>query len=394
MRHPLAERLKRGQNVEMDIENLYPDLTSIKKRAKSRLPEFAFEYLDSATGAEDGKSRNRKGLDKVLFKTKMLKGALNPDLKTTFLGREYDCPFGIAPIGMSGMIWPGAEMMLAQGAVRNGMPYSLSTVATQDPEKLAPHIGNNGWFQLYPPTDPDVRRDIIRRAKEAGFHTLILTVDVPAPSRRERQKKAQLTMPTKITPRMLIQSALNPTWSLGTLRYGIPRLRLAESYLKIEGTVSSTKHAGYVIRGTPDWDYLAALKEEWDGPLLVKGATNGEDAVKLQKAGVDAVWVSNHSARQFDGGQASIDNLRDIRSAVGPDMPLIFDSGIEGGLDILRAYATGADFVMLGRAFHYATAAFGKVGVDHMAELLRDDIISCMGQMGIDRPIEARDCLI
>ena len=292
------------------------------------------------------------------------------------------------------MIWPGAEYMLAQGCVKLSIPYSMSAVATVTPEMIASSLGDMGWMQLYPPTDPNIRRDMLRRAKNAGFHTLVLTVDVPAPSRRERQRRAQLTIPPKITPTMLWETATHPAWAIGTARHGQPRLRFAESYVKVKGNTSSTAHPGYIIRGRPNWDYLSELRSEWDGHVIVKGITSPHDAVKLKQAGADAVWVSNHTGRQFDGGQSSIETLPAIRAAVGDDYPLVFDSGVEGGLDIIRAIAMGANFVMLGRAFHYALAALGQKGFDQMAFMLSDDIKTNMYQMGIKNLSQASERLI
>lgn len=378
----------------MTLDDIYPSLADLKKRAKRRLPHFAWEYLDSGTGAEDQMKRNRSALDQVLFETRILQGNYHPDQSTTFLGRDYAHPFGVAPVGMSGMIWPKAEHMLAAGATQARIPYCMSAVSTVTPETIAPSLGDTGWMQLYPPTDPEIRRDMIERARKAGFHTLVLTVDVPQASRRERQRRAQLTIPPRITPRMLWETATHPAWALGTLRNGQPRLRFAESYVKAEKGASSTAHPGYIIRGKPDWAYLDALRSEWGGQIIVKGITSAHDAKQLANSGVDAVWVSNHSGRQFDGGTSSIETLPAIRAAVGPDYPLIFDSGVEGGLDILRAIALGANFVMLGRAFHYALAALGHKGFEHIVYMLSDDINTNMYQMGIRKLSEAADRLI
>ncbi len=366
----------------MSFSTTHPALDDLRKTAHRRIPRFVWEYLDSATGDESTKSRNRGQLDKVLLRPSILHGEFTPDLSITLMGRTYPLPFGIAPVGMSGLIWPGAEQTLARLGARENIPYTLSTVASQPPETLAPHIGDQGWFQLYPPRDPAIRTDLLTRAKKAGFHTLVLTVDVPVASRRERQTRGGLTNPPRITPRILAQIMTCPAWGLGTLQTGMPRLRTLEKYMDNSKSLSSTEHIGYLLRTSPDWHYLQKLRDEWDGALVVKGVLNPDDAVKLQNSGIDAVWVSNHAGRQFAGTPASITALPHIRAAVGPDYPLIFDSGIEGGLDILRAYALGASFTMLGRGFHYGLGAFGAKGADHVVDILRADLISNMGQIG------------
>ena len=339
-----------------------------------------WEYLDSATGVEATQARNRAALDQVFLTPSILHGEFAPDLSTTLLGKTHPLPIGIAPVGMSGLIWPGAEQMLAQTAASEGIPYTLSTVASQLPEDVGVHAGAHAWFQLYPPRDPDIRDDILQRAKASGFHTLVLTVDVPVASRRERQTRGGLTNPPKLTPRLAMQAARCPAWLNGIRKTGMPRLRLMESYSESRAALPSNQHIGYLMRTSPDWEYFKALRDVWDGPLIVKGVNRPDDAARLTDEGADAIWVSNHAGRQFDGGLATIETLPAVRAAT--PLPVIFDSGIEGGLDVLRALALGADFVMLGRAFHYGLGALGAPGPTHVLDILRQDIISNMGQLG------------
>jgi L-lactate dehydrogenase (cytochrome) len=286
---------------------------------------------------------------------------------------------------MSGLMWPDAEQLLAQAAAKAGLPYCLSTVATQSPEDIAPHLGDHGWFQMYPPRDEDIRRDMLARAKAAGFKALILTVDVPVASRRERQTRSGLTQPPKLTPRLLAQVALKPTWAMGMATRGMPHMRTLDKYVQAagdagQGNLPSTAHIGYLLRTSPDWDYVSWLRDNWDGPLLIKGVMRAENAAKLEQLGADAIWISNHAGRQFDGAPATIEALPAVREAT--KLPIIFDSGIDGGLDILRAIALGADFVMLGRAFHYALGALGADGPAHLLDMLAKDMESNMGQLG------------
>lgn len=365
----------------MSLHAHYPAISDLRKRARQRIPKFVWEYLDSATGTEATKHRNRAGLDRIGLIPSILHGEFTSDLSTEFLGVKRPLPFGIAPMGMSGLIWPDAEGHLARAAARARIPYSLSTVASQSPEDLAPHLGPDAWFQMYPPRDEEIRRDMLARAKAAGFTTLVLTVDVPVASRRERQVRSGLTQPPRLTPRLLAQVMTCPAWALGMAQRGMPRMRGLEKYTpKTTTALSSTQHAGYLLRTSPDWDYVRWLRDHWDGPLIIKGVLRAEDAAPLAACGVDAIWVSNHAGRQFDAAPAAIDALRAIRPETA--LPLIFDSGIEGSLDILRALACGADFVMLGRAFHYALAALGPAGIDHLIDLLAKDLEANMGQLG------------
>ena len=367
----------------MDLHQRYPAVSDLKSRARARIPHFVWEYLDSATGTEATQRRNRTDLDRVLFRPSILHGEMTADLSTRLMGKDFPLPFGVAPVGMSGLIWPDAERRLARAAAAAGLPYCLSTVASRTPEDLAPVLGDHGWFQLSPPRDPEIRKDMLNRARAAGFGALILTVDVPVASRRERQTRSGLTQPPRLTPRLLAQVARRPAWALGTLKHGMPRMRLMDGYAENKVSLSSTAHIGYLLRTSPDWDYLRALRDAWDGPLIVKGVLNADDAARLQDEGADAIWVSNHAGRQFDAAPSTIAALPALRAAT--TLPLILDGGIEGGLDILRALALGADFVMLGRAWHYALGALGDAGPAHLVEILARDMAANMGQLGAGR---------
>lgn len=364
----------------MSLHNRYPAISDLKSRARQRIPHFVWEYLDSATGDEITQARNRSKFDDVLLSPSILHGEFTPDLSTTFLGRDYPMPVGIAPVGMSGLIWPGAEQMLARTAAAEGIPYTISTVATQTPEDVADDIGDQGWFQIYPPRDTDIRTNMLQRAKDAGFHTLVMTVDVPIASRRERQTRGGLQQPPRLTPRLALQAAQCPAWLMGIRKTGMPRMKLMDSYTEQTTALPSNQHVGYLLRTSPDWSYVEKLRDEWDGPLIVKGVSLPDDAARLELMGVDALWISNHAGRQFDGGPATIEQLPLVRAATS--LPLIMDSGIEGGLDIIRALALGADFVMMGRAFHYGLGALGERGAAHVLDILRQDMIANMGQLG------------
>jgi len=364
----------------MDMDARFPAVSDLRDRARRRIPRFAWEYLDSATGDEHAQVRNRTKLNEVLFNPSILHGEFTPDLSTELLGYRFPLPFGVAPVGMAGLMWPGAERLLAKAAAKAGMPYTLSGVATRTPEDIAPVLGEHGWFQLYPPRDEAVRRDILKRARDAGFRVLVLTVDVPVASRRERVLRSGLTNPPRLTPRILAQIASRPAWAFGTARIGMPRMRMLDPYVDRTVPLPPISHVGYMLRTSPDYDYLRWLRNNWDGPLAIKGVMNPQDARKLAAEGVDALWVSNHGGRQFDGAPAAIEVLAHIRAET--NLPLIFDSGIRNGLDILRALALGADFVMLGRPWYYALGALGARGPTHLIDLLVNDLKANMGQIG------------
>ena len=367
----------------MDLHSRYPGLDDLKARARARLPKFVWEYLDSGTGQEATKTRNRLALDRIGFRPSILHGEQSPELSTRLLGHDFPLPFGVAPIGMSGLIWPDAEGILARQAAASGLPYCLSNVATQSPEDLAPHLGPHGWFQIYPPRDAGIRADLVKRVKDAGFSAMVMTVDVPVASRRERQTRSGLTSPPRLTPRLMAQVAMRPAWALANAGRGLPRMRTMQKYMDDSVKLPSNAHIGYLLRTSPDMDYVRWMRDAWDGPLLIKGVLRGEDAAPLEEIGVDALWVSNHAGRQFDGSPATIEALPEVRAACG--LPILFDSGVESGLDILRALALGADFVMLGRGFHFALAALGEAGPAHLIDVLTKDMEANMGQLGAER---------
>ena len=362
----------------------YPAVRDLRERAKTRIPHVSWEYLAGGTGEDQNRVRNLQGLERIILKPQFLKGVLDPDTRTSLLGKEYSVPFGVAPVGLTGLVWPRAEMILATTAKKYGFPYTLSTVATQTPEEIGPLVDGMGWFQLYPPHKEVVRADILKRAKDSGFETLVLTVDIPAPSRRERMSRAGLQMPPKLTPRFIGQALLCPEWSYETLRMGLPSLRTMQKYA---GTGQMAELSTFVrqnIGGTLSWDYFKEVREIWDGPLVVKGIVHPEDADKAVRLGADAIQVSNHGGRQFDGNPAAIDSLAPIVARLKGRVPVIFDSGVRSGLDIVRALALGADFVMMGRAFMFGVAAFGRTGGDHVAEILKADLLTNMHQLGVE----------
>ncbi|MBY6166557.1 alpha-hydroxy-acid oxidizing protein [Pseudooceanicola nitratireducens] len=371
----------------MDLDLAYPTLADLRDRARRRLPHFAWEYLDSGTLDDIAIRRSREALDRVALKPAVMKGRTVPDLGTTLLGRRYDRPWGVSPVGMTGLFWPGAEVTLAKHCVAANLPFGLSTVAAASVEDLAPHVGDQGWFQLYPPRDEDHCADLVQRAKAAGFHTLVLTVDVPGPSRRERQRRGGLTTPPRITPRLFLQSVLRPHWSLAVARSGVPSVRGLAKYASPH---EPARHVGLAPHAAPDPDLLKRLRDMWDGPIVAKGVLVPEDAVWLRDLGFDAIWVSNHGGRQFDGCPGSAEALPLVREALGPDTPVLFDGEVRSGLDVVRAIALGADFIMLGRPWLWGVAAFGARGADHVTHILTEDMTSAMIQMGITRPEEAR----
>lgn len=348
------------------------------------MPAVGWEYLITGTGRESLVYRNIHDFDNIILTPQFCKGPLNPQTKTTLFGQSYTAPFGIAPVGLTGLMWPRAEVMLAQAAAKHQIPFTLSTLATETPETVGPHAGNMGWFQLYPPREPDLRKILLDRAWNSGFRTLMITADVPTPSRRERTKRAGMGIPPKITPRFIWQGITHPAWTWGTLKNGLPKLRTVATYSEFQTMMSVGEFVEGQLGGNLSWEYCRQIRDEWQGPILVKGLLHPRDAETAVEIGMDGVVVSNHGARQFDGAPSAIKALPEIVAAVKGKTSILMDSGVRSGLDILKALSLGADFVFLGRAFIYGVAALGKNGAEHVIEILSGDLKNNMSQLGIE----------
>jgi len=373
--------------------NAYPAVHDLMSVARRRIPYFAWEYLDSGTGIERLTGHNLQRLQRIEMVPQFMGGAYDINLQTDLMGETYAMPFGIGPVGMTGMMWPGGEHMLARTAARQNIPYCLSTVACEAPESVGPLCEGKGWFQLYVPADREVCSDILKRAWDSGFKTLMVTADVPIPSMRERQRKAGLKVPPQTDLITLLRVAARPRWALATLRYGKPRFRLLEKYAESGDLKEVSSFLGRQLNDVLNLDYMKFMRDKWKGKIVVKGILHDVDARALVEAGVDGIVVSNHGGRQFDAAPAAIDVLPAIVKAVDGKCAVLYDSGIRTGLDILRAMALGADFVLLGRAFLYGIAALGEEGGDHVANILKEDMANNLKQLGVRHLGELPGCL-
>lgn len=373
----------------MDLMQRYPAVSYLAARARRRIPHVAWEFLESGTGSDACVARNAASFEAVELVPQFLKGKLKPAIATRLFDFEYAAPFGIAPIGQSGFIWPGAEAILAATAAEFRLPYCLSTVASRSIEEIGPLARGMGWFQLYTPRDEGVTDDLLARAERAGFSTLLVTADVPVPSRRERQFRAGLTLPPSFSAQIAAQVAMRPRWCLEILRRGFPRFRSLEPYLdRMQGGPGEGGGVSEFMRrhmgGALDWEVLARIRDRWRGPLVLKGVLDVADAERAVGLGLNGVLVSNHGGRQLDAAPAALAVLPEIVAAVGDRAKVLVDSGARTGGDVVKALALGADFVLLGRAFQYGVAALGPRGGDHVATIIVDEMKNTMAQLGVE----------
>ena len=344
--------------------------------ARRRLPRMIFDFIDGAAGSEMNLKRNREALDNVCLQPRVLVNVEGRNLAKQLMGQEVGLPFGIAPMGLCNLAWPGTDRMLAQAARECGIPHCLSTAGSSSIASMVQLAGKYSWFQLYVSGEQEAAFELVDRAADAGVEVLQLTVDVPQLGRRRRELRHGFKMPIDWTPGKIWDFATHPRWTLNTLRAGTP------STVNLEYTKHGAKYDRHSGRGGIDFAFLCELRRRWKGKLVVKGVLSVEDAIAIRDARADAVQVSSHGGRQLDGGPPAISMLPLIRQAVGPEFTVIYDSGIRTGEDIVKALALGADFVMLGRPWLYAAGAGGERGIRTLIDVLKSELDITLAQIG------------
>ena len=347
-----------------------------KAKAKRKLPRMIFDFIEGSAGREIASNKNLQIFNDIHLRSRVLASVGNPKLNSKFLNYSFDLPFGIAPMGMCNLAWPDEDKNLAEAAKKFNIPHCVSTAASSSLEDLKKWGEGQTWFQLYVNGPTEEAWNMVDRAEASGYKTLILTVDVPVVSRRVRDLRNGFVVPFKIGLKQLIDFALHPHWSLSTIIKGIPEPKNFRQGSKNNFDRNAS-------RAGANWEFLVELRKKWQGNLIVKGVMDVVDAKRIQNAGIDAIWVSNHGGRQLDSSPPALLTLPKIRDSVGPNMPLIFDSGVRSGEDIVKALAFGANFVMLGRPIMMAIAASSEKGLNDYLLILKEEIEVVMAQLGI-----------
>ena len=346
--------------------------------SKKRLPKLVFDFIDGASGDDKLAEINSTALDQIRLEPKVFRNVENRKLNKKIFDFDFDYPFGFAPMGMTNLSWPEADKMIARESAYNNIPTCVSMASSTTLEDMYTLSEGHSWMQIYIFQSEEFILELLKRAEGIGYKVLILTVDVPILSRRARDDRNGFGYPFKIGPKQFLDFALHPKWSLTTLLKGAPQ---PMNYI--------TSNSGDQIfrrkesRGTTDWDTLKRIREAWKGKLIIKGVMNSDDALKIKDSGADAIQVSNHGGRQLDSATASINALPLIRKTLGDSFPILFDSGIRSGSDILRALALGADFVMFGRPLMYAIGADGARGLRRIINLIKEELSTNLGLVGL-----------
>ena len=373
----------------MDYDTRLPGIDDLKRRARRRIPNFAFDYLEAGIDREVGKRRNREALDAVRLTPRYLRDVSATDIEATIFGRRYAMPLGVAPVGLGNMIWPQGERSLAAAAQRANIPYVLSTFSTTDLEEIAQTAPDVCWFQLYTPRQPAALRDLLARVQTAGFQVLVVTVDIPVGAKRNRELKNGLKLPFSFTWNIVWQSMTHPRWALATLRHGRPDFVNVQRYRSGPTTGLAEFITNFSVQGVSQ-EHLRMIRSIWKGPLVVKGVQHPQDALAALNLGADGLVVSNHGGRQLDGAPSSLESLRQLPDEVRSKTTVMLDSGVRTGLDVVRAKALGAEMAFSGRPFFYGVAALGAKGGPQVIGIFRDEVTRTLQQLGC-QSFEAMD---
>jgi L-lactate dehydrogenase (cytochrome) len=356
------------------------DVGDLRRIARRRTPRAAFDYVDGGATDEVSMRRAREAFDRVEFRPRVLRDVAAVDTSTTILGRRSALPIGFGPTGFTRMMQHEGETAIAAAAARAGIPYALSTMGTTSIEDLAAAAPKADlWFQLYMWRDRALSRDLIARAREAGYGALMLTVDVPVNGARLRDSRNGLTIPPSLSPRTLAGMARFPSWWLNKLTTE----PLAFASLKPGSPSGVMELIASLFDPSVTFDDLEWMRAEWGGSLVVKGIQHADDARRVADLGADAVVVSNHGGRQLDRAVTPLEVLPEVLDAVGGDVEVLLDGGVRSGADAVAAVALGARAVLLGRAYLYALMAGGQAGVDRLCVLLEEDVRRTMGLLGV-----------
>jgi L-lactate dehydrogenase (cytochrome)/(S)-mandelate dehydrogenase len=360
------------------------NLDDLRKLARRRLPRIAFDFIEGGVEDEVGLDRNTEAFRQIKLVPRFLAADVTKrDQTISLFGRAYSGPVGIAPTGIAGFFRRGADMMLAEAARDANVPFIMSGAATASIEELGRTCREHGWYQLYVAQDRRISEDMIRRVADAGLSTLVLTIDVPVNSKRERNVRNGFTRPYKVSWTNRFEALLHPAWMYEYLTFGVPMQSNWQRYAPADATADQVLEFQSRVFPTPVvMSDVAMCRRLFPGKVVVKGVMDPGDAIRAVEAGVDGVIVSNHGGRQLDRSPAPIEVLPAVAAAVGTRTTVMFDSGIRRGADVVTALCLGAKYVFQGRNTLYGVTAAGKAGATRALDILRDEIDRTLVHIG------------
>jgi len=362
----------------------FANVADYREAARRRLSKIAFDYLDG--GAEDGHTlaRNRAAFSGVHFTPRTMVDVSNVSPVAQLLGYRAAAPMVVGPTGLNGLFWPKADELLARGAAARGVPFALSSASTSLLEDVRAAVPKAElWMQLYVQKDRRIAESIMRRASEAGYTALLVTVDTPVHGRRDHEIHNNYRLPLPVTAKLIFDLLTHPHWAMQMARQGTPQLvNLARSLGEAPDLQRQAAALARQMDRSLAWQDVVWLRKHWNGPLLIKGILSVDDARLAHRYGADGIVLSNHGGRQLEGAHAPIEVLPAVADAVGGSLHIYLDSGVRRGADIVKAVALGARGVLLGRAPLYGVAARGQAGVHHVLQLLYEEIVTTMTLVG------------
>lgn len=381
--------------MSLQYNSRYPGIDDLIKRAKKKIPRFAFEYLDGGCNEDVNLHKNTIELRQVELQPYYLAKHAGSDMSTELFGHVYDAPFGISAIGLQGLMWPNSPEILAKAAFAHNIPFMLSTVTTANIERISELTGGKFWYQLYHPTENEIRDKLINRAQDAQCKVLAILCDVPTFGYRPRDIRNGLAMPPRMTLSNILQIMGRPEWAIKTLIHGQPAFANMKPYMpKGLDMKRLGEYMNKTFSGRLNEEKIAPIRDMWKGKLVLKGVAAPEDAEMAIRLGLDGIIVSNHGGRQLDAGQSTIRSLIPIVEKYKGKIKIIMDSGIRTGPDVARTIASGADFAFMGRTFMYGVAALGDEGGNHTISILKTQFKQVMEQVNCARVADLPNHLI
>lgn len=371
-------------------------LDDFEEMARRHLPRPVFEYIRGGVETNASVDDNRRAFREYAFIPRALVNVSAIDTSLTLMGNQYSSPVGIAPMGLSALSGFRGDLVQAKAAADAGIPMIMSGSSLIRLEEVA-EAAPQSWFQAYLPGNPDEITKLINRVAQAGFGTLVITIDTPVAANRENNIRAGFSTPLRPSLRLLVDGITHPRWVCGTflktcLKHGMPHF---ENNFATRGAPILSKNVlrDYADRGHISWDHLRAIRAQWKGRLVIKGILRREDAVTAISSGVDGIIVSNHGGRQLDGSISPLRVLPEIADVAG-NTPVMLDSGVRRGTDVLKALALGAQCVFIGRPFNYATTVGGPKGIARAIQLITSEIKRDLGLLGVTNIKDLNeDCL-